>query len=78
MTNYLTRDELFQLLATHNIFARKYFYPLIPNFECYREKYRADVPVANYVADRIMTLPLWSEISDDAIDEICKIIVERR
>ncbi len=74
----MARDELFSLLASHNIFARKYFYPLVPNYECYRGKYRADVPVANYVADRIVTLPLWSDISDDTIDEICQVIVGRR
>jgi dTDP-4-amino-4,6-dideoxygalactose transaminase len=74
----MTRDELFLLLASHNIFARKYFYPLIPNYECYRGKFRADVPTANYVADRIMTLPLWSDIPEDAIDEICQVIVEHR
>jgi dTDP-4-amino-4,6-dideoxygalactose transaminase len=74
----MARDELFHLLASHNIFARKYFYPLVPNYECYRGKYRADVPVANYVADRIMTLPLWSDIPEEVIDEICQVIIERR
>ena len=33
--NYpLTRDELYQKLKDHNIFGRRYFYPLISDFLC--------------------------------------------
>lgn len=33
-----TRDEIFEKLGEENIVARKYFYPLINDFECYRDK----------------------------------------
>lgn len=70
----MTRDQLFTALAQEHIFARKYFYPLIPDYACYRGKYPADLPVARYVADRVMTLPLWGTIGSETIEEICSII----
>lgn len=43
----LTRNEVYDLLATHHVFARKYFYPLITDFECYRERFsNVHLPVA--------------------------------
>ena len=34
-----SRDEVFDMLARENIFARKYFYPLINEYDCYKDKY---------------------------------------
>jgi dTDP-4-amino-4,6-dideoxygalactose transaminase len=31
-----SRDEVFEALKQHNVFARKYFYPLCSNYDCYR------------------------------------------
>ncbi|NLU26522.1 MAG: DegT/DnrJ/EryC1/StrS family aminotransferase, partial [Hungateiclostridium thermocellum] len=31
-----TRDQIYEELKKHNIFARKYFYPLTSDFDCYR------------------------------------------
>ena len=42
----LNRDEVCELLAKNNIFARKYFYPLINDFDCYKEEYSSlDTPI---------------------------------
>ena len=44
------------------MFARKYFYPLITDFECYRGKAGFDssaTPVARRVSDGVVTLPLY-------------------
>ncbi|MGL5000051.1 MAG: DegT/DnrJ/EryC1/StrS family aminotransferase, partial [Cetobacterium sp.] len=35
-----TRDELFESLKKYNIFTRKYFYPLVTDFDCYKEEYK--------------------------------------
>jgi len=70
----MNRNQLFDLLASHQIHARKYFYPLITDYACYRDRYQADLPVSTYVADRVMTLPLWGSIPDEVIDDICEII----
>lgn len=31
------RNELFEILKQYNVFSRKYFYPLITDFDCFRE-----------------------------------------
>lgn len=73
----LSRDELFNLLAENNIFSRKYFYPLTCDFECYK-KYDADVPIAKNVANSILTLPLYADLSFEDINQICDVIKYKR
>ena len=70
-----TRDEIFEELKTQDIIARKYFYPLINDFDCYKDKYSSDdTPVAKYIADRVLTLPLYADLDFKTIDRICEII----
>ena len=70
-----TRDELFEILGNNDIVARKYFYPLINDYECYRGKYSSkDTPVAKYISDRVLTLPMYADLSEDDIGRICEII----
>lgn len=75
--NGLTRDQLAETLQKNNIFPRKYFYPLISDFACYRGKYRGDTPVARYVADRVLCLPIWGDLDDEVIEDIYNIIIRR-
>jgi len=70
-----SRDEVFEELKINNIFARKYFYPLTNSFECYKGKYdQEDTPIANYIAKRVLTLPLYADLPLEEVDRICKII----
>lgn len=72
-----TRDEIFKKLGEKNIIARKYFYPLINDFECYKGKYNSkDTPVAKYMADRVLTLPLYADLESEVVDKICDIILK--
>lgn len=72
-----SRDEVFEKLKDYNIFARKYFYPLINNFECYREKYKnINLPNAEYVSDRVMTLPMYGDLTLEEVDYICEALKE--
>lgn len=72
-----TRDDIFTALANENIFARKYFYPLIQDYDCYKDKYSSsNTPVAVYVANRILTLPLYSDLPLSIVDKICDIILK--
>lgn len=71
-----TRDEIFKKLGEENIIARKYFYPLINDFECYKRKYNSkDTPIAKYMADRVLTLPLYADLELEVVDKICDIIL---
>ena len=70
------RDEIFEELKKENIFARKYFYPLISDFICYKDKYDSNkTPIAKHVAKNVLALPLYSDLSSEDIDRICKIIL---
>lgn len=70
-----TRDEVFEELKTHGIMARKYFYPLTNSFECYKGIFNLnETPIAKYIADRVLTLPLYSDLNLEDVDRICKII----
>jgi len=72
----LTRDEVAAKLAEENIFARKYFYPLVNDFECYKNEYSSqDTPVAKYLADRVLTLPLYADLTVEDVDRICAVIL---
>lgn len=71
-----TRDDVYHKLQENNIFARKYFYPLTNACQCYEGIFDAgSTPVAQYVSDRILTLPLFAELSFDMVDKICDIII---
>lgn len=70
-----TRDDAFEELKTHNIIARKYFYPITNSFDCYKVKYKVEeTPVAKYIAERILALPLYADLSLEDVDKICEII----
>jgi len=71
----MTRDEVFEKLKGNDIIARKYFYPLTNSFECYKDQYDVnETPVAKYIAERVLTLPLYSDLPLEDVDRICKII----
>lgn len=74
-----TRNEIFERLAEQGISARKYFYPLTNSFSCYRNYPTAGVektPIAQHIALRVLTLPLYAELSLDDVDRICDIILK--
>lgn len=71
-----TRDMVFEELAKHNIFARKYFYPITNSFECYNGQYNTeDTPIALEISKRVLTLPLFADILQGDVDRICDIII---
>lgn len=75
----LTRNEVFDKLKANDIIARKYFYPLTNDITCYRDLPTAGAektPIANYIADRVLTLPLYADLSMEDVDRICDLILE--
>ena len=73
-----TRDEVYEKLKAENIVARKYFYPLINSFDCYKDYdfYGTEkTPVAKYISDRVLTLPMYADLSMEDVDRICEIII---
>lgn len=75
-----TRNEISEMLAEENIMARKYFYPLTNSFECYRNYPSAGIektPIAQHIALRVLTLPLYADLSLEDVDRICDVILKK-
>ena len=73
------RNTIFEELKKNGIIARKYFYPLTNTFKCYENLKTADVsktPVAKYISERVLTLPLYADLSIEEVDKICDIILK--
>lgn len=71
----VNRDQLADYLKVNGIYVRKYFFPLTCDFDCYKKSYyNQNVPVARKISGRILTLPLYSELEEEVVDKICKLI----
>lgn len=74
-----SRNEIFEKLAENGIGARKYFYPLTNTFAAFHGKYNVeDTPVALHISKRILTLPLYADLTLEDVDRICNIILACR
>lgn len=72
-----SRDEVMDLLKEENIFTRKYFYPLITDFDCYKDLYDSSkTPIAKYMSDNVLTLPMYANLSIEDVNRICDIILK--
>ncbi len=72
----LSRDDLYQKLKDHGIFARRYFYPLITDFPMYRglpSAHRENLPVATAAAQKVMCLPIYPNLSDSDVARVVSI-----
>ncbi len=69
----LTRDGLYEKMRGQQIFARRYFYPLISNFPMYRGLASAhpdNLPVATAASQQVLCLPISPNLTDADIDRI--------
>lgn len=69
------RNEVYKRLKENDIHARKYFYPLTADQQCFHGKYQnINLKNARYAAERILVMPLYSELEEKEIDRICRLI----
>lgn len=69
------RDDVVSRLANENIIVRKYFYPLVSDFESYRHlENSAETPHAQRIASQVITLPLYADLPLDTADHICQLL----
>lgn len=74
----MDRNALYERLKERNIFARKYFYPLITQFDCYKDSLGdVNTPVARRVSENVLTLPMYADLSLETVDYICDVILEK-
>lgn len=73
-----TRDELYFFMKEQGVLGRRYFYPLITDFEPYKDYPSArkeNLPVANKIADSVICLPMHHALSDDDISRVLDCIL---
>lgn len=73
----LSRDALYQKLKDNNIYARRYFHPLISEFPMYRgmpSAHRENLPVATAASQKVLCLPIYPNLADSDIDRVTSII----
>lgn len=74
----MTRDELYFKMKSHNVYGRRYFYPLISTFSTYRgldSASRNNLPNANKLADSVICLPIHHALSKDDVNRVVREIV---
>lgn len=73
----VSREMIFEELKRNDIHVRMYFYPLTNTFSCFNGIYDVrETPNAVYVSDRILTLPLYADLTFEEVDRICSIIID--
>ncbi len=72
----ISAEQLFEKLKEKNIFGRRYFYPLISDFYCYREMgyTSTDTPVADWISKNILCLPMYADLQLSDVNRICGLI----
>lgn len=73
----LSRDGLYEKLREHNIYGRRYFYPLISEFSMYRGLPSAcpdNLPVANRIANQVICLPIYPGLNQQQVETISSLI----
>ena len=74
----VNRDQVFEALGSKGVTARKYFYPLTNAVEAYADLPTAGsekTPVAAFVADHVLTLPMYADLALEDVDFICDTIL---
>ena len=70
------RNELFERLKEHGFIARKYFYPLTNEFDCYQGRFNLEAtPIAHNISREVLTLPMYADLEMEIVDEICNLIL---
>lgn len=75
----LSRDGLYEKLRDHDIFARRYFYPLISDFPMYRgmpSAAPANLPVAKAAAEQVICLPIHPNLGEEEVDAVIALVTE--
>ncbi len=73
----ISRDKLYSELQKYGIYTRKYFYPLIPDFECYKKEYKnTKIPVSRKISKEILCLPIYYGLKKKDVKYIIESIKE--
>jgi dTDP-4-amino-4,6-dideoxygalactose transaminase len=74
----VNRDKLYEELKKENIYARRYFFPLITQTIMYKSmssSSKKNLPIANKISHQILCLPLSSDLDENSINRIVRVII---
>jgi dTDP-4-amino-4,6-dideoxygalactose transaminase len=72
-----SRDDIYNDLQQHNIYSRRYFYPLISQFPAYKGLESAqpgNLPVAERITKGVICLPIYPGLSEEDVEKIAGIV----
>ena len=76
--NYnLNRDELYYLLKSKNVLARRYFYPLLSDLKIFSDENTIphnQFPAAKAISDKVICLPIHSDLDNEDLEYIISIL----
>lgn len=73
----LSRDDLYQKLKDRNVFARRYFYPLITEFSMYNHMpsaHHENLSAASVATQQVICLPIYPNLSSEQLGNIVQLI----
>ena len=73
-----TRDELYFHMKEQGILGRRYFYPLITDFEPYKHYPSAsptNLPVATRIANQVICLPMHHALTEEDVQRVLSCII---
>ena len=72
-----SRDDVYDELKKHNIYTRRYFYPLISQFPTYKglpSASAANLPTAENITKQILCLPIYPDLELEIVEKVCQIL----
>ena len=69
----ISRDALYEKMKANNVLGRRYFYPLITDFDPYKNipsANPANLPVANKIAKQVICLPMHHALSEEDVKRV--------
>ena len=69
----ISRDALYEKMKANNVLGRRYFYPLITDFDPYKDipsANPANLPVANKIANQVICLPMHHALSEGDVKRV--------
>ena len=73
----ISRDALYEKMKANNVLGRRYFYPLITDFEPYKDiasANPANLPVANKIANQVICLPMHHSLSEEDVKRVVECV----
>ena len=69
-----SRDALTAALAAEGVPTRRYYSPPLHRQKAFRDQATKDLPVTDRLARQVVSLPIWSHLSLDQVDQIVRVV----